>query len=204
MDMIPKLITDLGFLSSLLGFIALFTTTVIGWKSARKLNDYKSKEQTKVESATEADKGACKLQAVKNIDAEQKKHDTFKGKVSDKLFFVLTISFGLATGGLFMSIDKNTELLNRVKKIEDYLWPPSGPGGASPPSLSDQMNNLQDSISNLENLQKEIIDTVYEQVRSPSKELEAKVEQLTEEIKALKQQIEVMKRQQGGGQVATT
>lgn len=199
--MFSKIITDLSFISSLLGFVGIAVITGYNWFLNYRLTSIKDVQAKKVE--TTQDQEQAKLDATKLIQNLQNKHDSYVAKLSSRVFFTLATSFVLSTLGTFMSIEEKSDIDKRVSVIEEYLWPPSGPGGGKGTYLLEKVNSIEESLLRVEQLQTKIIDTIYERVQSPSDELKNEVEKLTNEINFLKAQIDVTKRQQGGTQGAT-
>lgn len=199
--MICKLITDFGFLSSLFGFLGILLTTGYGWVLDKRLRIFAKQENERVASAS--NQNEAKLEATRNISNKKKERDRYLSKITNRVFLILTISFAIAIGGIYMSIDDKSKLEDRIEKIEDYLWPPPDSGGGTPVSLSEQVDSLQDSLDRVQGLQTKIIETIHEQVQHPSEALERKVRELNREIEALKEKVAVMKRQQGGEATAT-
>lgn len=199
--MICKLITDFGFLSSLVGFLGILLTTGYGWFLDKRLRTFSIKENERIVSSSDQDD--ARLEATSNISRKKREKELYLSKVTNRVFLILTISFAIAIGGIYMSIQEKSKLEDRIEKIEDYLWPPPDSGGGSPGSLSEKVDSLQESMERIQGLQTKIIKTIHEQVQHPSEALERKVRELNREIEALKEKIAVMKRQQGGETSAT-
>ncbi|AYF34422.1 hypothetical protein CUU95_11675 [Vreelandella alkaliphila] len=199
--MIYKLITDFGFLSSLVGFLGILLTTTYGWFLDKRLRVFTKEEKERTTSASDQDN--AKLEAARNISRKKKEKDLYLSKITNRVFLILAISFAIAIGGIYMSIEEKSKLEDRIEKIEDYLWPSPDSGDGSPASLSEKVDSLQNSMERIQGLQTKIIETIHEQVQHPSEALERKVRELNREIEALKKKIAVMKRQQGGEASAT-
>tara|TARA_R110002167_G_scaffold242290_3_gene447797 strand:+ start:113795 stop:114412 length:618 start_codon:yes stop_codon:yes gene_type:complete len=200
------MLCNYSFLSSLLGFIGLLITTGYGWYLSYRVKDLEKNEQRRLEGAADGEIPSIKLDIAAAIKRAKKNNDEYSSKISNRVFIILTISFGLSIGGVIMSANEGTKIEDRLSRIENYLWPSSGPGGGrgNSPTLSEQISSMSNTISRIEGLQLKIIETIYNEEKHQSELVAQQMKALTKEIEMLKMHISILKRQQGGQQGEAT
>jgi len=199
--MLGKLFSDYSFWTATLGFLGLLIVTGYGWFLENNLKNTVDIENKKVNHANAEEKQSFKLTARKNIKKAEAVKSSYLSKVSSQVFIILIVSFGISIGGIVVNIENGMELEDRLKKIESYLWPPSGPSGGVQLSLSEQIGSFQKSLEKIESMQIKIVETIYEEVMSPSTALLQQVENMNKEIIFLKDKIKILRRQQKGTQL---